>query len=217
MKEKFNLVEILKNAPRGLKLYSPIFGECELVTTLEPGLFPIRVQGKNYEDYYGFTKNGYYLADEDSECLLFPSKYNRDWSTFKLEEDSIKIGDHIMREKTKEVYYVTRVKPSGEGFWIREIHCTENIYEIYVSVDEFGQFKRVDKFDRSWFKSFDRVLVRDSAKSNWFATLFSHIKEGGRDYPYYTSIGCYQYCIPYNAETECLVGTRKEEPEFYKN
>ena len=215
MKEKFNLLKLLKNVPQGTELYSPIFGECTLIETSDTMIY---VRPKEYEkNRECFYSDGAYFKN-GGECLLFPSKYNRDWSTFKLEEDSIKVGDYIMREKTKKVYYVTRVKPSGEGFWIKEIHCTENIYEIYVSVDEFGQFKKVNKFDNSWFKSFDRVLVRDSAKSTWFATLFSHIKEGGKDYPYYTSIGCcYQYCIPYNTETEYLVGTRKEEPEFYKN
>lgn len=89
MKE-LNLVEILKDCPKGTKLYSPICGNCELeeVEDIET-TFPICVlyQHNEFKNRIGFTftKEGYPIADvEDSECLLFPSKDNRDWSTFRI-------------------------------------------------------------------------------------------------------------------------------------
>lgn len=73
-----NIQEILKQAPIGTKLYSPILGECTLI-----GTNPIRVRASN-ESAYTFTPYGIYIifGVKDTECMLFPSKENRDWSTF---------------------------------------------------------------------------------------------------------------------------------------
>lgn len=80
-----NIAEILKNAPKGTKLYSPLCGEVTFSEIDENLTHCIVV-----EDCYGteilFDIEGKYdTAYEDSECLLFPSKDNRDWSTFKVE------------------------------------------------------------------------------------------------------------------------------------
>lgn len=82
--EKINIAEILKNAPKGTKLYSPICGECEL-DCVSIGLdYPISVKTK-YTDH-SFGKNGLFVNfEKDGECLLFPSKENRDWNTFKID------------------------------------------------------------------------------------------------------------------------------------
>ena len=55
------------------------------------------------------------------------------------------------------------------------------------------------------FKPFDRVLVRD-ARNIWNAAFFSHYNEDST-YPYFTTVGCYKECIPYNKEIEYLLGT----------
>lgn len=85
MNENINLVEILKDAPKGTKLWSPIFGECEFVKILSVGICQIQVkhtEGNTYH-FYNFTPEGKFSNDFEAECLLFPSKGNRDWSTFK--------------------------------------------------------------------------------------------------------------------------------------
>ena len=86
-----NLVEILKDVPIGTKLYSPIYGECEFVGIDNMMEFPIRVRPcysiKNGWD--GFTKHGKKRDCKNAECLLFPSKENRDWSTFKVPKSDL--------------------------------------------------------------------------------------------------------------------------------
>lgn len=89
MINKINLVEILKDAPQGTKLYSPIFGECELeeVRLTENIPFPIIVEVCSEEgitDTQFFTKYGYFAIGYDSkaECMLFPSKDCKDWEHF---------------------------------------------------------------------------------------------------------------------------------------
>ena len=85
MNENLNLVEILKDCPEGTKLYSPIFGDVELVKVHNDGDYPIEVRSSD-NALDGFTKDGRIFADYDGECTLFPSKDQRDWSKFKVEK-----------------------------------------------------------------------------------------------------------------------------------
>ena len=84
MNENLDLVKILKDCPRGTKLYSPLCGEVVLNNISENCIdYPIVVNRKNGQ--ITFTRDGR-LYDElpDSECVLFPSKDQRDWSKFKV-------------------------------------------------------------------------------------------------------------------------------------
>lgn len=82
MNEKLDLVKILKNIPEGTKLYCTAYGDVELVEVEEGSDYPIIVRTPDGEGYE-LTKEGKFVSDYDGECLLFPSKVNRDWSTFK--------------------------------------------------------------------------------------------------------------------------------------
>ena len=79
--ENLNLVEILKDCPVGTKLYSPIFGEVEFDKIDIHSDHPIHVLCKYGDD--SFTKDGRMFSHYDGECMLFPSKDQRDWSKFK--------------------------------------------------------------------------------------------------------------------------------------
>lgn len=76
-----NLVEILlKDAPRGTKLWSPIYGECEFIEVSDN----FHIVCNNYTGRWVFLPDGKFAPN--GECMLFPSKENRDWSTFKVSE-----------------------------------------------------------------------------------------------------------------------------------
>lgn len=87
MNEDINLVEILKDAPKGTKLWSPICGDCildKIETTDTTTNYAIYCLDVNDHSPVQFTANGKYtLCFNDGECVLFPSKENRDWSTFE--------------------------------------------------------------------------------------------------------------------------------------
>ena len=87
MNENLNLVEILKDCPKGTKLYSPIYGDVELLSVLKNygGDYPIEIKLIN-NSYDVLTNDGRLLADYNGECMLFPSKEQRDWSKFKPKE-----------------------------------------------------------------------------------------------------------------------------------
>lgn len=81
MKTTLNLIPLLENCPKGTKLYSTVLGEVEfegindiigpiIVTTDTGNAECFTADGKMYNYYNG-------------ECLLFPSKEQRDWSKFK--------------------------------------------------------------------------------------------------------------------------------------
>jgi hypothetical protein len=77
-----NLVEKLKRCPIGYKLYSPILGDVKL--SFVGGNY-IRVARGNL--LFKFDYLGRYMYQEESfsndgECMLFPSKTDRDWSRY---------------------------------------------------------------------------------------------------------------------------------------
>ena len=83
MNEKIDLTKILKNCPKGTKLYSTISGEVEFYIIDESSFYPIVLQTvKGLRP--SVTKYGRYAIDYENrgECTLFPSKDQRDWSKF---------------------------------------------------------------------------------------------------------------------------------------
>ena len=83
MNENIDLTKILKDCPEGIKLYTTIWGEVTFIEVSENvcNLYPIIIY--NECDHVGLTKDGRYLINKkDSECILFPSKEQRDWSKF---------------------------------------------------------------------------------------------------------------------------------------
>lgn len=156
MNENLNLVEILKDCPEGTKLYSPVFGDVELDNIDIHYDHPIRVLCKYGDE--SFSKEGRLFFNYDGECMLFPSKEQRDWSKFK---------------------------PNKK------------------------------KFDPKTLQPFDKVLVRDG-KERWCCDLFSNLINVDVIRKYLCVGSAFEFCIPYNEDTEHLVGTTDEAPEFYR-
>lgn len=81
MNENLNLVEILKDCPKGTKLYSTNFGVVEFDEIGTNPKYPIIVS--HIGGFEKFAKDGRLYCICDGECVLFPSKDQRDWSKFK--------------------------------------------------------------------------------------------------------------------------------------
>lgn len=74
-----DIAEILKKCPKYTNLYSPIFGEVKLVGVDKKYITCRTSDG--FED--SFQYDGKYMAKyHDAECMLFPSRDQRDWSKF---------------------------------------------------------------------------------------------------------------------------------------
>ena len=92
--KKLNLIEILKNCPQGIKLYSPAYGELKfdgikLQDIINPPRHIIYCYDTTqiYEDIKAqlrvFNSDGSLLDSITGECVLFPSTDQRDWGKFK--------------------------------------------------------------------------------------------------------------------------------------
>ena len=74
-----------------MKLYSPICGDCTLYCINLNEVYPIEVISCSSDTHQLFTSEGTFLDDQkDAECLLFPSKNQRNWNKFKI---PVKRGD----------------------------------------------------------------------------------------------------------------------------
>lgn len=83
MKTYSNIIPLLAGK-KGIKLYSPVFGEVSLVIIDPPYIY--------VEDSEGLIKA--FLQDgklyEKGECVLFPSRSVRNWENFRQEENNLK-------------------------------------------------------------------------------------------------------------------------------
>lgn len=78
MNKYLDLTEILKDCPKGIKLYSPIFGDVYL-DKIRPYLAIVVTTTKEQNSFKEeFLYDGRYGIN--GECMIFPSKDQRDWS-----------------------------------------------------------------------------------------------------------------------------------------
>ena len=105
------VADYLKNTPKGTKLYSPICGECTLVTVSNNRIVVMdhRNVCRSF-DPYG-------LIDVNGECLLFPSKEVRDWNNYQVPHD-FKPFDKVVVKDDECVWHI-------------------DFFEIYLSSEEF--------------------------------------------------------------------------------
>lgn len=82
-----NILEIIKKAPEEHVYYSPLIGECHANINEENEDFPIIINSTDeYLSWITLTNDGkYYKTIQNSECILFPSRDNRDWEAFERE------------------------------------------------------------------------------------------------------------------------------------
>lgn len=87
MNKNIDLTEILKDCKTGTELYSSAFGELIFIKFTNGLYCPILCAKKNSKGgkgtlRYYFMKDGRYMPD--GECIIFPSKDQRDWSKFAV-------------------------------------------------------------------------------------------------------------------------------------
>ena len=105
-----NIAEILKNVPKGTKLYSPAFGKVKFIC-----IYNDKIMTEDITNIQRlFYSNGNFY--KDGECMLFPSRENRDWNTFKkFDINTLKPFDKVL------------VRDTDSGHW------KAGLYSNYVS------------------------------------------------------------------------------------
>ncbi len=131
MNENLNLLEILKDCPKGTKLYSTIFGDVKFEEINKDRLHPIIVRICDGHTEY-FTADGKkYYGIYNGECILFPSKDQRDWSKFKPKKTKF-------NPQTLKPFDKVLVKDITEDKW--ECNIFSHIYDD-LSIYPYGCVK----------------------------------------------------------------------------
>lgn len=118
MNENLNLVEILKDCPKGTKLYSTIYGEVELIgISIYNPIYEIEFRAEG-EVLCTVTSDGKHFDDFNGECTLFPSREQRDWSKFKPKKPKFD-------PKTLQPYMKVLVRDSYKSQWKCEFYSHE--------------------------------------------------------------------------------------------
>ena len=235
MENKINIAEILRDMPKGTKLYSPLFGKCNFdkVCTSNRERYPI-VLLTSTDISVGFTKNGHYFESfEDAECSFFPSAKMRDWSKF------FKRGD-IAYNPHSQMYAVFECWTNDD---YTEFNTTINYYkdhtfgkeevcdtECFVKANDEQKTLFIAAAEKHYggkynpetlqvepikvaepkcpFEPFQKVLVRDFCDEKWKADYFSHYNEDDCLFLYRCVGDSYKVCIAYEGN-EHLLGTDK--------
>ncbi len=229
MENKINIAEILKDCPKGMKLYSPIYGKIELWKVYSDTVYPIMI-ATGIDRRGEFTSDGkLYEKYPSAECLLFPSSEMRDWTKF------FKRGDVVYSKSGK-------ISAIFEG-WVNDDYTEFNTtINFYVDDASYGEeeicytncFVKASDEERATFianaekhykgkynpetlqvepvklecpfKPFGKVLVRNNDEMVWKADYFSHYKDNNA-YHYCCIGNSYRDCIPFNDQTAHLLGT----------
>ena len=190
MEEKINISAILKDKPNGLRLYSPIFGDCTYCCVRED-TNDICVKKHNGVEEFFDSKGLYYNT---GEVMLFPSKEMRDWDKFAWKKgDALSCGvDNLCifekwANKEYTEFYAKFVTPnySGNTFktekWSKETN--EAVIKQYISnIEEFKGGKlnlttlEIEKTQPE-FKDGDVLFVK--CKGSAFIEIFNYSKNNG--------------------------------------
>lgn len=233
MEKKINIAEILRDMPKGTKLYSTIFGDVTLDEVREYGCsIVVEVIKSGSIGCRLFAEDGLYLSGfPNAEPTLFPSRNMRDWSKF------FKRGD-IVYNPHSQMYAVFECWANGD---YTEFNTTINYYKDHTfgeaEVRDTECFSKATNEERATFiaaaekhyggkynpetlqvesvkvvepkcsfKPFDKVLVRCNEDSVWRCELFSHYNTFNKQCPYVCLSSVYKYCIPYEGNQH-LLGT----------
>ena len=114
MNKKIDLTKILKNCPKGFKLYSIIYGDVKFSHINESHGYPIVLKTDDglclSVTKYGMCWIGY---EDKGECTLFPSKDQRDWSKFtapwykkeRFDPNTLKPFDKVLARDYSDCYW----------------------------------------------------------------------------------------------------------------
>ena len=88
METKLNIANILKNKPKGTKLYADAFGELKLVKVDKVDTIYTRTKEGMF---YSFYNDGKY--NKNGEPILVPSKEMRDWNKFAWKKGDVLVSN----------------------------------------------------------------------------------------------------------------------------
>lgn len=196
-----NIAKRLKDAPKGMKLYSPLFGEVELAG-VNNACTEIRVIYK--EDFpKDFLSDGRYLDFPEAECLLFPSKDRRTWRGWKLPtKPRFKVHDWIIFNKAFTI-----------PIQVIDIKEKDNIYVCRTMYGYCGNYS-ITEIDRKYHLwSIEDANDGDILVLNGKPFIYSHNKYG-KNYCYIDDCGQFRVNFNLVLEGNCVCPATKQEHDL---
>lgn len=181
MEEKINIAEILKDKKEGIRLYSPIFGECTFCYVRED-TNDICVKKHNGVIEY-FNSEGLYFTL--GEVMLFPSKSMRDWEKFSWNRGDVLVNSRGLKilfdrwaNDNYTSFYAKTVNLVEDGFLDTNLHTLASEKEaksfIKCIEERFGgklNLQTLEIQKQPEFKDGD-ILLYKSAKFTFFSSIF---------------------------------------------
>ena len=125
MNENLNLSKILRDCPKGTKLYSTIYGEVELneinINSSEPIYILVR-RGEVSCEEVSLAEDGRLYCGCGGECTLFPSKEQRDWDKFRIKKP--KFDPMTLNPFDKVLVFV-------HGYWSGDFYSSYSKYSPF--------------------------------------------------------------------------------------
>ena len=128
MNENIDLTKILKDCQEGTKLYSPVFGDVEFMRVCQNDSVDFPIEFKLSDNSFNsVTKDGRLYEEFNGECILFPSKDQRDWSKFNFKKPKQPRFD----PKTLQPFNNVLVRDDSSLCWVAQlfshiIECKKN-------------------------------------------------------------------------------------------
>ena len=158
MNENLNLVEILKDCPKGTELYSTVWGDV-ILEKIVGGTHPIivRIDSCITQSYSADGK----IYNDLGECTLFPSKEQRDWSKFKpkkpkFDPKTLQAFDRVLvRNENYQVWQCdlfSHIKNGGIQFMYR---CVSSSHKCCIPYNDdtkylVGTNEEAPEYYRYW-------------------------------------------------------------------
>lgn len=191
MEEKINIAAILKDKPNGIRLYSPIFGECSFSLVREE-TYDICVKKHNGVKEFFNSKGLYYNT---GEVMLFPSKEMRDWGKFSWKKGDLLINSCgfqcIFKEWSSDDYTKFNGCYSNSRDGYEDVSNAETAN--FVKLDNNTAYEYIKEIERklggklnlktleiekqSEFKDGDVLFVKCNVDA--FIEIFKHSKKNG--------------------------------------
>ena len=131
-----NIAEKLKDTPIGTKLYSPIYDEVNLDYIERDGTIRVRISS-NHDRTTAFNMWGQYYRNI-GECLLFPSKEQRDWNnyTFKKKYVFKPFDKVIVRDSNNAKWQIDLFGYMGDDSGFCNFYCLSTSWKQCLPYNE---------------------------------------------------------------------------------
>ena len=157
METKINITTILKNKPKGTKLYSMIHGKCSSEAVTDE-IFKINFCTSKF----GLTQSGectlikFGNMYDGGECIIFPSKEMRDWSKFQWEKGDVLISN----DGSTEVIFDKWYDDTYTNFYGKHYLNSEDKNNIKYSENLFCTTERYSLEDKNTAQTYINIIEK---------------------------------------------------------